>query len=98
MNKELTPMMELIEMCKTLMENSTNKAVYETANIIKFRAEKELLPKEKQVIEDAFYSAVKITGEGWNGEYAGGNYPCIEEDFKDNFETYYNTKYNNQIK
>lgn len=80
-NKELTPMMELIEMCKTLMENSTNKAVYETANIIKFRAEKELLPKEKQVIIDArengFYSS-----ENWKGDS----------------DTYYNTKYNNQIK
>jgi len=53
-NKELTPMMELIEMCEILMRNSTNNLVYETANIIKFRAEKELLPKEKQVIEDAF--------------------------------------------
>jgi len=61
-NKELTPMMELIEMCETLMRNSTNNFVYETANIIKFRAEKELLPKEKQVIEE-LVSLLKQTTE-----------------------------------
>ena len=69
-NKELTPMMELIE----YLENNT--LIDKKYLIGKC---KKLLPKEKQVIEDAFDNVV-IVPDNWDGE------------------TYYNTKYNNQIK
>jgi len=90
-SKELTPMQEAKKQIAELWSSPSDQPTYSQI----FEILESLLPKEKQVIEDAFYSAVKITGEGWNGEYAGSNYPCIEEDFKDNFNEYYNTKYKN---
>ena len=30
-------------------------------------------------LREAYFSAIKSTGEGWNGEYAKGNSPDIEE-------------------
>jgi len=61
-SKELTPMMELIEMCKTLMSNNTkNPQVYQTAMLIKSRAQRELLLKEKQIIIDSFEDAFTVS-------------------------------------
>jgi hypothetical protein len=37
-------------------------------------------------LRDAFFSAIRITGEGYNGEYFKGNYPNIEECFKESFD------------
>jgi len=70
-NKELTPMMELIE----YLENNT--LIDKKYLIGKC---KKLLPKEKQVIEDTFEKGVVCSNSNVSGE------------------TYYNTKYNNQIK
>ena len=33
----------------------------------------------------AYFSAIESTGEGWNGEYAKGNNPDIEETFGEGF-------------
>ena len=33
----------------------------------------------------AFFSAIKITGEGWNGEYANGNNPNVESKFNSDY-------------
>lgn len=81
-NKELTPMMELIDNLNNIIENLPDKflGVRNQTFIIRARAI-ELLPKEKQVIIDAF-------DYGYSTEYTGGN----------DGQTYYNTKYNNQIK
>jgi hypothetical protein len=40
-------------------------------------------------IREAYFSAIKITGEGWNGEYAGGNNPNIEENFMEDFNKWF---------
>ena len=40
-------------------------------------------------LKDAYFSAIESTGEGWNGEYAGGNNPCIKEKFEEGFNTWY---------
>ena len=40
-------------------------------------------------IREAYFSAIKITGEGWNGEYAGGNSPNIEEKFMEDFSKWF---------
>lgn len=96
-NKELTPMMELLEDLKetkiTAIETLNDIddlhvreccqiSVTKTLDCIIDRIESELLPKEKQVIEDAY-------DDGWMN--------CNAKKY-DSGETYYNTKYNNQIK
>ena len=45
--------------------------------------------KNKYSDEDlrtAYFSGIKTTGEGWNGEYANGNNPSIEEEFQEEFQ------------
>jgi len=81
-NKELTPMQELIEWVKT----NPNINISNKARIIE--KAKQLLPKEKQVNEE-FWEAgnENVTYDDMHG------YDRVES-----FETYYNTKYNNQIK
>lgn len=49
--------------------------------------EKEMYSKEH--LKEAYFSAIKITGEGWNGEYAGGNHPDIEEKFMEGFNEWF---------
>lgn len=87
-NKELTPMMELIEIINDKIislkstseyDNGKDSAFIEVLDIIN-----ELLPKEKQVIEDAHKEGQIFEGR--------------EQEIWKQCETYYNTKYNNQIK
>jgi hypothetical protein len=40
-------------------------------------------------IRESYFSAIKITGEGWNGEYAGGNSPNIEDKFSEEFKEWF---------
>ena len=42
-------------------------------------------------LKEAYFSAIKSTGEGWNGEYADGNHPNIEEKFTEGFEEWFET-------
>jgi hypothetical protein len=37
-------------------------------------------------LRTAYFSGIKTTGEGWNGEYANGNNPSIEEEFQEGFQ------------
>jgi len=78
-NKELTPMMELIEEFDNFKyQNRLTDKDFEDAgfnDLLNYA--KSLLPKEKQGYEDAYYAGT------WQDITA---------------ETYYNTKYNNQIK
>lgn len=39
-------------------------------------------------MREAYFTAIRSTGEGWNGEYAGGNCPNIEKTFNDGFEIF----------
>ena len=39
-------------------------------------------------MKESYFTAIKSTGEGWNGEYAGGNHPNIEKKFKEGFEIF----------
>jgi hypothetical protein len=39
-------------------------------------------------MKEAYFAAIKSTGEGWNGEYANGNRPNIEKKFKEGFELF----------
>ena len=53
-------------------------------------------PKEERMyseedLKEAYFSAIKSTGEGWNGEYANGNNPNIEEKFTEGFEEWFET-------
>ena len=40
-------------------------------------------------LKKAYFSAIEITGEGWNGEYAQGNSPNIEETFQEEFNQWF---------
>ena len=40
-------------------------------------------------LKDAYFSAIKATGEGWNGEYAEGNSPNVEEKFMEDFNKWF---------
>lgn len=44
----------------------------------------------KEYIKQIFFEAIKVTGEGCNGEYAEGNNPIIEEVFNEEFENWFN--------
>jgi hypothetical protein len=51
-------------------------------------------PKEermysKEDLREAYFSAIKSTGEGWNGEYANGNNPDIKKKFNEGFEEWF---------
>ena len=39
-------------------------------------------------MKESYFTAIKSTGEGWKGEYAGGNHPNIEKKFKEGFEIF----------
>jgi hypothetical protein len=39
-------------------------------------------------MKEAYFTAIKSTGEGWNGEYAGRNRPNIEKTFNEGFEIF----------
>ena len=43
----------------------------------------------KEDLRETYFSAIESTGEGWNGEYAGGNDPNIEEKFKEGFNKWF---------
>ncbi len=40
-------------------------------------------------MKNAYLSAIRSTGEGWNGEYASSNNPNIEEVFGKEFEEWF---------
>ena len=48
----------------------------------KWQAERMYSEEDLQL---AYFSAIESTGEGWNGEYAKGNNPDIEETFGEGF-------------
>jgi len=95
-NKELTPMMALIEYIELNQpKNKTTDGIWAKA--------KSLLPKEKQVIEDALKVSKKSNSEllsefeKYKG-YSSNMFDGQEWKEFDAFAQGYNTKYNNQIK
>jgi hypothetical protein len=42
--------------------------------------------KFEEDLKTAYFSGIKSTGEGLNGEYANGNNPSIEEEFQEGFQ------------
>jgi hypothetical protein len=42
--------------------------------------------KFEEDLKTAYFSGIKTTGEGWNGEYANGNNPSIEKEFQKEFQ------------
>jgi hypothetical protein len=40
-------------------------------------------------LRKAYFSGISSTGEGWNGEYANGNDPNIEEIFSEGFTQWF---------
>ena len=80
------------------MEKLTNKMEFEDVNNeikvmpnglhrIDLKTIKRMYSEED--LREAYFSAIKSTGEGWNGEYANGNNPNIEEKFTEGFEEWF---------
>jgi hypothetical protein len=42
--------------------------------------------EQEEDLKTAYFSGIKTTGEGWNGEYANGNNPSIEKEFQKEFQ------------
>ena len=51
----------------------------------KYMLMQELTKRQEKELRNAYFSAIKVTGEGYNGEYFRGNYPNIEECFKESY-------------
>ena len=51
----------------------------------------------KEHLREAYFSAIKDTGEGWNGEYANGNHPNIKKIFNKSFEDWFEKFKNKKI-
>jgi hypothetical protein len=45
--------------------------------------------KFEEDLKTAYFSGIKTTGEGWNGEYANGNNPNVEETFEEKFQEWF---------
>jgi hypothetical protein len=70
----------------TNYENDLNKikiGLYEGA---KWQQEQDKNKYSEEDLRTAYFSGIKTTGEGWNGEYANGNNPSIEEEFQEGFQ------------
>jgi hypothetical protein len=73
------------ELSKNNISNDSIKSrIYKESEIWK-----QSLAMEKEQIMDAYFSAIKSTAEGWNGEYAQGNSPNIEEKFMEDFNKWF---------
>jgi hypothetical protein len=57
-------------------------------NVVPFTEPQERMYSEED-LKDAYFSAIKATGEGWNGEYAEGNSPNVEEKFMEDFNKWF---------
>jgi hypothetical protein len=55
---------------------------------IKWKEEQDKNKYSEEDMRNAYFTAIKSTGEGWNGEYANGNTPNIEKTFNDGFEIF----------
>jgi hypothetical protein len=56
----------------------------------KWQQEQDKKMYSEEDLEVAYFSGIKTTGEGWNGEYANGNNPSIEEEFQEGFQEWFN--------
>jgi hypothetical protein len=61
-------------------------SIYEQAN----KMQEQQQGYSEEDMKEAYFSAIESTGEGWNGEYAEGNNPNIEEKFKEGFNEWFN--------
>ena len=52
----------------------------------KWQQEQDKNKYSEEDLRTAYFSGIKTTGEGWNGEYANGNNPSIEEEFQEGFQ------------
>ena len=68
---------------------SENKWMYKKCFIDGYwLAQQERSYSEKDM-KEAYFSAIESTGEGWNGEYAEGNNPNIEDKFSEGFKEWF---------
>ena len=58
-------------------------------NVVPFTEPQQERSYSEGDLREAYFSAIKSTGEGWNGEYANGNNPNIEEKFTEGFEEWF---------
>ena len=82
--KQFIPKQETLEEAiKRLVELNRQDAFREGA-----KSQLERMYSEED-LRKAYFSGISSTGEGWNGEYANGNNPNIEEKFSEGFEKWF---------
>jgi hypothetical protein len=66
------------------------KLVADTINALSIvQQEQENNKYNDEDLKTAYFSGIKTTGEGWNGEYADGNHPNVEETFEEKFQEWF---------
>jgi hypothetical protein len=78
----------LEEAAKRIYGSDASKDVEYYAFILGAKWQAEIMYSEED-LREAYLSAIKTTGEGWNGEYAEGNDPNIEEKFSEGFTQWF---------
>jgi hypothetical protein len=78
----------LEEAAKRIYGSDVSKDVEYYAFILGAKWQAERMYSEED-LREAYLSAIKTTGEGWNGEYAEGNDPNIEEKFSEGFTQWF---------
>jgi hypothetical protein len=58
-------------------------------NFAKWQQQQDKNKYSEEDLKEAYFSAISSTGEGWNGEYAQGNDPNIEEKFTEGFNEWF---------
>ena len=71
------------------MEKNKQYVDFSNANADKITSASTTTKQERMYSEEdiktVFFSAIKVTGEGWNGEYANGNNPNVESIFNSDY-------------
>jgi hypothetical protein len=70
-----------------VLKNDLSLSFYDGVNFgAQWQAERMYTEED---MRKAYFSAIESTGEGWNGEYANGNNPNIEENFDNEFQEWF---------
>jgi hypothetical protein len=66
--------------------NAQEDYLHTPISVLRYITELEERMYSDEDLRTAYFSGIKTTGEGWNGEYANGNNPSIEEEFQEEFQ------------
>jgi hypothetical protein len=74
---------------ESIMDGQHDSNSYERNAFIKGAKWQQERMYSEEDLKESYFSAISSTGEGWNGEYAKGNDPNIEEKFTEGFNEWF---------